>query len=199
MSSQNEQSIVTKIPVKQGAIAGGASFLIGYIVTLGIVVLTEADDPDLIEFSGLLYYNAQFADAELTFQSGGGDESLGAAFETALSGSTLNYVTNDSPLGESIAVEAPAVVYHLLPVVVLITAGFVLARYISAQTIQEGVLAGGTVVVGTLPLSLLGVFIFTVTEEGTEVGPVLSDSILFVGLLFPIIFGALGGALNTQT
>ena len=200
MSSRSEQNILDEIPVKQGAIAGAASFLIGYIVTLGIVVLTEADDltQDLIESSGWVYYNAQFADVELTFQNGGGNESLEAAFQAAFSGTSFNYVTGDSPFGEEIALETPAVVYHIIPVVVLIAAGFLLARYISAQTAQEGVLAGGAVVVGTLPLSLLGVFIFTITDEGAEIAPVLSDSLLFIGLLFPIIFGALGGALNTR-
>lgn len=200
MSSRSEQNILTEIPFKQGAIAGAASFLLGYIVTLGIVALTEAGDltQDLIESSGWIYYNAQFADVELTFQGGGDNESLEAAFQAAFSGTSFNYVTGDSPFGDEIALETPAIVYHLVPVVVLIAAGFLLARYIGAQTAQEGGLAGGAVVVGILPLSLVGVFLFTIVEEGAEIGPVLSDSLLFVGGLFPIIFGALGGALSTR-
>ena len=200
MSAQSESTIIDEVPFKQGAIAGAVSFIVGYIVTLGVVALTEADDltQDLIESGGWIYYNAQFADVELTFGGAGGNESLEAAFQAAFSGTSFNYVTDGSILGQEFALETPAIVYHLVPVAVLVVSGFLVARDIRAQTTQEGALAGGAVVVGTLPPSLLGVFIFTTVEEGAEIGPILSDSLLFVGILFPLVFGTIGGALSTR-
>ncbi len=165
---------------------------------MGVVALTEADDQtqELVESSGTVYYNAQFADSELTVKSTGNNESidLGPLFD----GTTVNFVTDSGVFGEETALETPSIVYHLIPILILVTAGFLLAQYLNLQTIQDGVLAGGTIVLGTFPLSLLGVFIFVTSDNSSELGPVLLDSVIFVGILFPLIFGAVGAALSTR-
>jgi len=195
MATQTDQDIVDRLPLKQGAGFGALSFLVGYITTLGIVAAVEDDEftDDIIELSGIIYYNAQLADAEISVTGTDDDIGFGILFE----GTTINYVTDEQILGEEL-LEMPSVVYHLIPILSLILFGFLLARYVGAQTTQEGALAGGTVVLGVVPLTLIGVVLFTFEEESAELAPALSDSILFVGVLFPLIFGAIGGALSAR-
>jgi hypothetical protein len=194
MAARNQQSMTDQLPLKEGAIFGVASFVAGYVATLIIVALTEADDltSDLIEASGWIYYNAQFADVEISVTAD--DPGFGAL----LDGTTFNYVTDDEIFGEQAALETPSIIYHLLPILALILLGFLLARYVNAQTTQGGAVAGATLPLGVLPLAILGSFVFAIEEDGVELAPVLSESIILVGILFPLIFGAFGGALSTR-
>lgn len=194
MAARNQQSITDSIPIKEGAIFGAASFVVGYVITLIIVAATEADDftEDLIESAGWIYYNAQLADLEISIT---GDD---AGFGAVLDGTTINYLTDDELFGEEITLETPEIVYHLIPVVALVLFGFALARYVGARTPQDGAVAGATLSVGVIPLAILGTFVFSIEEDGFGLAPVLSDSIIFVGILFPLFFGALGGVLSTR-
>lgn len=193
MATQNRQDLTDSLPLVQGAMFGAASFLAGYIVTLVIVAATEAEDltEDLVEAAGFIYYNAQLADIEVAIT---GDAGFGAL----LDGTTFNYVTDDQVLGEVFGLETPSIVYHAVPVLILVVFGFLLARRVNARTVQEGALAGGSLVLGVVPLTLVGTFLFSLEDGGVELAPILTDSLLFVGLLFPLVFGVLGGVLSTQ-
>lgn len=191
MSQANRS--VEGLPIKEGALFGAASFVGGYVVTLVLVALGESDDmtEDLIEAAGWMYYNAQFADIELSVSSDG--------FGAALDGTTFNYLTDSEAFGEEIATEIPALIYHLIPIVVLVGAGFLLARYVGATVAQEGAMAGALLPAGTLPLTLIGTFVFQLSEEEVSMAPVLVDSLLLVGIIFPAILGAIGGFLRVKT
>lgn len=194
MSTQPDRGIADRLPLKQGAVFGAASFLVSYIITLVVVAATETNEftDNLIESAGWMYYNAQFADLEVSISGSGDDFALGALFD----GITINYVTDTQAFGN--VIETPSVVYHLIPVLSLVLFGFLLARYVGVQTTQDGALAGGTIILGSVPLTLIGVFLFSAEFDGAELSPVLSDSVLFVGVLFPLIFGAIGGAVSAQ-
>ena len=181
-------------PLKEGAIFGFASFVVGYILTLIVVAVGEAEQftENLIESAGWLYYNAQFADLTATISAG--DQSRS---------DTFNYLTDDSVLGVSIeGVDVPTVVYYLLPVIVLVGAGFLLARYVNARDASDGALAGGTLALGTVIPALLGTVLFSLEQAwilGTvERSPELITGVLFVGLLYPVVFGAIGGVLGAE-
>lgn len=194
MAARNQQGITDQLPLKEGAIFGIGSFLVGYVATLIVVAITEADDltEDLIEGAGWIYYNAQFADVEISVTADN------PGFGALIDGTTFNYLTDDQIFGESFSLETPAIVYHLLPILALVLFGFLLARYVGARTTQDGAIAGATLAVGVLPLAILGSFVFVLEEDGVELAPVLSDSIILVGILFPLVFGAIGGALSTR-
>ena len=194
--AQNQQQITDRLPLRAGAVAGAASFVGGYLITMAMVALSETGEltSDLIQASGWLYYNAQLADVELSVTSTGDSSGFGALFD----GITFNYVTDGSVFGESFSLQLPSVLYHLVPILCLGIAGFALARYVGSHTTQDGAIAGATILAGTLPLSLLGTFLFTLEEDGTAIAPALTESILFVGIFFPLFFGALGGALSSR-
>lgn len=195
MAVQNQQGATNSLPLKKGAIYGAGSFVAGYIITLALVAITESGEftEDLIETSGWLYYNAQFADLEISVTS---DD---AGFAALFDGTTFNYLTDNEIFGESISMATPSIVYHLIPVIALVVFGFILAQAVSARTPRDGAIAGATICLGVLPLTILGTFVFSIQEDGFELAPVLGDSVIFVGILFPLVFGAIGGALRTQT
>lgn len=194
--ARNQQQLTERLPLRAGAIFGAATFVAGYLVTLAMVALTETDEftSDLVQSSGWLFYNAQLADVEMSVTSTGDDAGFGAM----LDGLSFNYVTDSTILGESVGLQLPSVVYHLVPILCLGVAGFALARYVGSRTTQDGAIAGGMLLVGTLPLSIVGTFVFTLAEDGVELSPVLTESLLFVGILFPLFFGAVGGVLSTR-
>lgn len=162
-------------PLIEGAIFGAVSFVVGYIITALLVVLAEDVEEDLMQVSGWVYYNAQFVDVA-------GDGGSGS----------FNFVT-DEILGQAL-LELPSIIYHLVPVVVLIGAGFLLAQQASAIEAKNGAIAGATLVLGCVVLALLGTVLF----ETNSTSPKLIPGILVVGILYPAIFGAIGGVLNTQ-
>jgi hypothetical protein len=191
MAARTQQSSGISPPLQFGAIFGAISFVVGYVLTLLVVVAIEADEftDDLLETTGWLYYNAQFANIETSAEGGG---EFGELFEEE-----FNYLTDSGGFGGAADLEAPAVLYHLIPIVVLLVAGFAVARYANASSLQEGAVAGATLVLGTVVLALIGTFLFTNSGNGFSASPVLVDGIVFVGILFPAVLGAVGGAVST--
>ncbi len=194
MSSLGRNRGMDGPPVKEGAIFGVASFIVGYIVTLIVVAVGESDElsDNLVEAAGWLYYNAQFANLQVTAQAAGGTRT-----------STFNYLTDSMLFSESVnSVSVPAVVYHLIPIVVLVAAGVAVANYVGAREMSNGAIAGATLALGTVLPALLGTvllsvenaaFGFTLTQS-----PALVPGVLLVGLLYPAVFGAIGGVISTE-
>ena len=181
-------------PLKEGVVFGAASFVVGYLLTGLVVFLGESDEltENLFESAGWLYYNSQFADLTVT-----------SAFLGAAASPTFNYLTDGTLFGNSLDVlEVPGVIYHLIPVVVLVGAGFLLAGYADARSLGDGALAGGSLVAGTLVLALVGTVLFSVEQSqfgvSLEASPALVQGTLLVGILYPAVFGALGGMLSAE-
>jgi hypothetical protein len=143
-------------------------------MTAILLAVTESDGitSDLIEVSGLVYYNAQFVDAEF---SAGGD-SLGR----------YNFITD----GLS---SLPSVVYHAIPALVLFVAGFRITRSVSVTDRVNGAVSGATIALGTTVFALVGTFIFELSQGTTSTKLPIIGSLFFVGLTFPAVVGAAGG------
>jgi hypothetical protein len=181
-------------PVKEGAIFGFASFVAGYIVTLIVVALGESDElsNNLAEAAGLLYYNAQFASLDATAQIGGGTRT-----------SSFNLLTDSTLFGATVeGPSVPSVVYHLIPILVLVAAGVAVANYVGAQERSDGAVAGATLAVGTVLPALLGTVFFSLEFAGLfgslTFSPALVPGVLLAGLFYPAVFGAIGGAISTE-
>lgn len=82
----------------------------------------------------------------------------------------------------------------LLSLVVVATAGFLLARARGAVEPEAAVETGASLVVGYLPLALLGIVVFAGTlPNGVHVRPNPLVAPFVTGLAFPAVVGALGG------
>lgn len=180
------------LPLVRGAAGGALAFLLGYLATF---VLRSSDLPE-----GL----GTLADALATlgvsppagWQVVGwyflGAHNVGVDVETSVAGqSGSGTVLND--LG---------ILQMVIPVLVLVLAGFLVARTAAPRDATEGAKAGLTVVPGYLVLALVlalaSSWSFSESAGGISasatIAPELLSAILLAGLLYPVVFGALGGA-----
>jgi len=76
-----------------------------------------------------------------------------------------------------------------------VLAGAVVARYGHADRPASAAAAGATVIVGYLPLAVLGALAIGHTfGEGITVAPDLITAVALAGVVYPAFFGAVGGA-----
>lgn len=172
-----------------GGLAGASAWILGYLITYaGAITDIRADEQaetlglaveGSIEFEmvGLLFYNAHYVDAEVP------QYSVLQALEP-----THNFVLADG---------GSTLLLFLVPVVVLLLAGGVVASYASEnlEPSATAALTGGTVVVGYFPLVVLGLFVFTIDPGDGAMRPAPVFAIALAGLLYPLVFGAIGGVL----
>lgn len=111
-----------------------------------------------------------------------------------------------------IAAEGGSVGLYLVPPVLLTLAGWLVARTAydlggsrvglpatdaddgSSVSVTDGARAGAAIVVGYLLVAVAGAFALSADAFGATVGPDLLGAAAVAGLLYPVLFGALGGA-----
>jgi hypothetical protein len=90
----------------------------------------------------------------------------------------------------------------LIPMGVLFAAGFLVARRLGAAGTGRGAVVGAKTAVGYIVLVAITKFVFvwsaTTTQAGAtqsiSLGPALVPALAFAGVLYPLVFGGLGGA-----
>lgn len=191
------QSLTDRLPLKLGAAFGAAAYVVGYIITY---VMVEFDDEintnelsgeiaDTTDLVGWVFYNAHFVDTE---------------FSRTLDGTTE---TETERLIAENTTQIPDLVYTLVPIVLLIGAGYLLLQRSYVTGMTDAALSGAGVVVGYLPLAVLGTFLFEASESvqtfggeaSVSIGPEAANAIVLAGIIFPVLFGAVGGFLAFKT
>lgn len=79
---------------------------------------------------------------------------------------------------------------YVVPPLLLLAGGIAVARRTSAADGREGLLGGATMAVGYVTLAIL---LMLVSGE-TGVGPSPVRAVLIAGVVYPVFFGSLGGA-----
>jgi len=182
------ETLRDRVPLGSGAVAGAAVYVLGYILTYALTSgdLRESPLNRLVEFAGggdvtpqlvgWLFYNAHF---------------VPAVIDAPIVGGSTNFIAE---------AEAFSPVLYLIPVFLLVAAGLAVARrYGTSADLSDAALAGASVVLGYLPLALLGIVAFGVSLGESSGGP---DPILAVGLagvVYPVVFGAIGAVVAQQT
>ena len=172
-----------------GAVTGAAAYVLGYL----FVYVTQSDqveeglsginffadlfggDPISVwRGVGWLFYNAHFVDVSVP-------SLIGAA-------RSVNFVS-----------QADGGTYlFVVPPVLLVIAGLAAGRVAGASTPVDGARAGALLTAGYLPLAVIGGFLFRVSVgDGASVAPDLITVVLLAGLVYPIAFGAIGGAVSS--
>jgi hypothetical protein len=168
-----------KVPLAVGAAVGAAAELVGYvlvfIITSGSIrdnILRQATDIPTWKAVGWVFFNAHFVETmvDLGFLGSGTGSFIGG--EDGFT--TLLYV---------------------VPPLVLIAAGLAVGQYGDIDEPVEALLGAAGVVLGYLVLVLVELFLFQ--AEGT--GPVLATGVLLAGLVYPLVFGTVGGLIATVT
>lgn len=170
-SGSGLENLLDELPVASGARFGAAAWAIGLVIVTLLVNVIELDDgfeDSWVEFSAFIFYNAHYVDI-------------------AADGATVNYLQDD--IGSLVDWTIPTFGYTLLVLAIIAVAGYVLASTLSVPDGATGAKAGATVVVGYLPLAVVGSFLF----EESGASPELATSIFLMGIVFPVALGALGG------
>lgn len=196
------QHTETDIRADYGLLSGVATFFLGFAVTYALVAReVEA------ALSGVNAVAALFGEAAVPTWKAVGWAFYNAhlvALEIPMPGGTVSR--------NLIAAEGGSVALYLVPPALLTLAGWFVARTAydlggsrvgvppteadggSSVSITDGARAGAAVVVGYLLVAVAGAFVLSADAFGATVGPDLLGAAAVAGLLYPLLFGALGGA-----
>ncbi|MFP4626630.1 MAG: hypothetical protein ACLFNI_08580 [Natronomonas sp.] len=178
----------TTPPIVPGAIAGVFAWLVGYVFTYALTGtdLRESGLNAIIEFTGgesaayelvgWVFFNAHFVDVVYT-------------------GIPIRNPPASFVGGE----EGFTVLLFLVPPALLFAAGLGLGRYYGVTGPNRGAITGVLVVPGYLVLSVFGAFLFRVSALGATGEPEFLTAILLAGIIYPLVFGGLGGAVAGMT
>ncbi|AFK20114.1 transporter [Haloferax mediterranei ATCC 33500] len=173
----------TRKTVGTGAVAGFGAALLGYLVTY---VATSS--------------TIENSTASQILEALGSDIStwkvVGWVFMNAHGVTTtfpgLFGTTSSANLIEGI--ESFSVVLYTVPVVALLAAGVAAAVLSGASSAKSGAMAGGSTVLGYLPVALAGIALFAITIGDATARPDPVTSVLLAGIVYPVVLGVIGGA-----
>lgn len=172
------------IPWVYGVVVGVVAYIFGYILTYVLWAMTEFPETasgvarefitgqvsDWV-FAGWLLYNAHFVNIDVG---------------TVLGDSSWNFI-------DFVGQSSTDILYIVIPGVLLVGA-VALARIAGARSAADGAVAGVTLVLGYLPLAVIGVFVFTADDAA----PMLIQSVFLAGVVYPVAVGAIGGAIAAE-
>jgi hypothetical protein len=180
-------SLADRVPYIPAAVAGIGAYLLGYLVTyvsqrgsveeqlrgFNFIANLFGSEPITVwQAVGWLFYNAHFVRTRIEGGLGGPQSE--------------NFIAaSDS---------GSIVLLYLVPMALLLVGGFLLARHSAADDPADGATVGAAVVLGYFPLAVIGAFLFS--YEGA-IAPDIVTAVLLAGLVYPLVFGATGGAVGT--
>ncbi len=190
-SQSNSVAAVARSHALTGAAMGVGAAVLSYLLTylLAVVDGLETSEQAAWKVVGLIWYSAH--NVEIVGRASGFG---GSVTDSA------NVVVNDGLLPVDIGTAVPALLYYVVPVLALVFGGYLTVRLAGDRlgSVGEGAVAGATVAIGATVVAILGRFLFeiTVTWFGAQASaaPSLLPAVLLVGILYPVVFGGLGGA-----
>lgn len=188
--------LVADLPVVGGAIYG----LVAYVLGLFAVAL-------------LLWHDLSSSKILSVYAGDQSGKALLGALGWSFYGAHTVQLTTSLPRGSFNMLEAvyavisqplvPKLVIYLVPILVLVVAGRSLAARttVPGATVVDSVRAGATVTVGYLTLtvaSTLTVFSYTASDVALTIKPEFGPAVVMMGIVYPAVFGGLGGYLATR-
>lgn len=176
-------------PLLLGAVAGLGAWIVGYLLFFLLVGpdvqdsvaqrFVEAVDgePATYEMVGWVFFNGHLVDTVIVDIPGIGDQ-------------TTNAIGGDDGFSQ---------ILYLIPVALLTAAGLALGRSQGVASASDGALVGSTVLPGYIALTIVGMLLFQVSIGPATGRPEQLEAILFAGILYPAVFGTLGGVLAAVT
>lgn len=182
-------------PLKVGGLFGAGAFLAGYIVTF-VALLPDTDGIDDLNWEGvgMVFYNAQFVRLDV-----GEAETLNTLGLFGKISETPPELTEPTFFDTGM-LTFPVLTYTVFVALVVVCAGFLMAKQTTnpRASTTDHMLAGTSITAGYLPLAFLGTFIFEAESILGTTGTISPDvfaGVFIAGILFPLVFGTLGGYL----
>jgi hypothetical protein len=179
----------------RGAGAGAAAFVASYLASFLLWTFVELPEPESFgqafdqavigalrdsvpawKNAGYLLFNAQFV--ELTY-AGTFAESTFAVIDLA-SGSLLALA-------------------YVVPPLALLAAGYVVASSPTVRGLGQSAAAGALVAIGQLALVVVGALAFAAEGDGASLSVSLPNAVILAGIVYPVVFGAIGGVVADLT
>ena len=160
-----------------GIATGVGTYVASYVVLFVFLAIEGGDmaQAQAWKAAGFIFYNAH---------------------NVAVTATVFGQTQSANYLARGSGFTIPVVVYYLVPALLLVLAGYLVASIVDVGSdLVAGVLAGVSITVGYLVLAIAGTFLFAV-------GPISPDLVMgaFVaGLVYPVVFGGIGGALAGAT
>lgn len=173
------------IPLVPGAVGGLLAYAIGYLVTYlwqapsvretlstinTIIELVGGETIPVWKAVGWLFYNAHAVELQVP--------ALGAGTATR----------------SLIGTDGASSLLFVVPPLVLVFVGAGVAWSSGADDLTEGLAAGAALVLGYGVLAIAGAFLFRYTIQDAFIGPMTVHAVVLAGIVYPAVFGALGGA-----
>ena len=179
---------VDDLPIVAGAVAGLLAWVVGYALTY---VLVAAD----IRESALNQFARAFGDGDATYELVGwvffNSHLVDAVIDVGFFGSrTANFVGGEDGF---------SVLLYAIPAVILVAAGLAVGRSRGVAGANDGAVAGALVVPGYLVFCVVGAVLFRVEAGGASGEPELLPAVLLAGVVYPLVFGAVGGVVAAVT
>ncbi|MGM0372530.1 MAG: hypothetical protein ACQEQJ_08525 [Halobacteriota archaeon] len=185
-ATQSDESGRTELAASAGL--GVIAAALGYLLT-ALLLSGEARDAVMAEVSEwkvLFWYfaNAHMVDTEVSGSIGG----FGGV-------DTVNFLAQSNAAGADLL--------YLVPPLVLVGVGALLAYRLDARDVGEAVFAGAPVALGYVLVLGIGAFVSRATMEASmigvdvsgSIGPQLLPAILLAGLVYPLVFATVGAIL----
>lgn len=176
----------SKTVLLYGFLTGVGSFVVGYVITYlwggrdverslqpieTILNLVQAEPVGTWRVVAWLFYSAHFVDTRIS-------SSLGPVETTMY----IDLVREGSGNLE---------VLYIVPPILLIMSGFLLVTQLKVADVTDGAIFGAAVTIGYVLVAAGGLVVFA--YGGTRPDPL--PAIVVAGIVYPIVFGAAGGAL----
>ena len=170
-----------------GAASGTIAYVLGYLVvyvtqrsdveeqlsTFNVITDLFGGDPiPAWQAVGWLFYNAHFVDTEIPGFGGSRVE---------------NFIASSD--------DGTLTLLYLVPPLLLLAAGFATAYLAEVDEPGVGAPVGALVTVAYLPLAVAGAFVFAYTIGDGTIAPDVVTAVLLAGVVYPAVFGGVGGAL----
>jgi hypothetical protein len=175
-----------EVPLAVGAVAGAAAELVGYVLVFvltsgslrdsGLRQVFDALGGDLPTWRavGWVFFNAHFVETQ---------------FDLGVFGSSTGSFVG----GE----DGFTALLYAIPPLLLIAAGLAVGQYGDIDEPAEALLGVVGVVMGYLVLVVVDLVAFQ--AGGGDAGPVIATGVLLAGLVYPFVFGTIGGLIATVT
>lgn len=183
-----ERTAPSRATALSGLVGGLAAFVAGYVITYlwrggsiersirpieTMLDLFQAEPLGAWRVVGWLYYSAHFVDTRIIARFGPGEATF-----------YVDLIRQGSGNLE---------VLYLVPVLVLLVAGIMVAWSARTDDLVDGAVAGATVTLGYVVAVVVGLVVFA--YAGNRPDPI--PAVLVAGLVYPIVVGAIGGAIGT--
>ncbi|MES3517949.1 MAG: hypothetical protein PPP58_09825 [Natronomonas sp.] len=187
----NTEPLTDRDSLLAGTVAGVGAWVVGYVVVY-LIAGTRIEESVLnrfveafggesatYELVGWVFFDAHFVETVVDVQ---------IAFLD--SQSTVRLVGGEDGFTAAL---------YLVPPVLLLLAGVVVGRLSGTTEPADGAVAGTFVVPPYALFCLLGAVVFQVSVGGSSGGPGLLEAAFVAGILYPAVFGGVGGAIGAAT